>query len=653
MTVGALPPRNPNLAPPKPKNLHDMDWPSDIKCNVRPGGPNIEIYVECPKCKGNRRKKNRKPLGVNPSKGAWYCWHCHAGGSLLKGGWTDDPDYERLRAIVLPPREIIPAPETDAERLWRWLKEVRGIEKEVAVAEGVEIADRWCMECEDRVPSIAFRYFKGGAHVHTKFRCEQKHFNTDNQTDRCMYGYDLLIGDEALPPWEQVIITEGELDALTLRQLGYQKTLSMPDGAQQIASMIDRAKKRGEDLTKLDFSAARIGWLDDEKVVRALLNSQKVLLAIDTDEVGTALSDEIARRLGLDICRVIHWPEGVKDANDTFTRFGADAVHEAIDKATPYPVEGLLVVDDFEEEVDRIQREGMPGGLSTGFESIDRYVKVQLGQLWMVLGVSSSGKSHLMNHLLANLIRQHGWNVSIFSPEWQPVPLHAISLMEVYLGKSFDLDPERGSRIRTEEYQEAKRWLSDHVTFLLPHDRTVDSLIEKMKIARARRGVRVFLLDPWLEIQHPVGNHDKLDYIENAITKFKEFFLTSEALGIIVHHPGKPTSRVAALPGQIPAFGMYGFRDASGFTNKADVILEVIRKPDYETEVKIEKVRYKHLGEPGDALLKFDRETGKYSDLHLHLPDQSRVSSPGAFMSVSGGDPWESPREDRKGRYPA
>ncbi len=79
----------------------------------------------------------------------------------------------------------------------------------------------------------------------------------------------------------------------------------------------------------------------------------RVILATDMDAPGQKLADELARRIGYAKCSRVTWPEGCKDANETFMNLGKTAVLEALANAQPYPVpegESAEASDEAEDE---------------------------------------------------------------------------------------------------------------------------------------------------------------------------------------------------------------------------------------------------------------------------------------------------------------
>ena len=100
--------------------------------------------------------------------------------------------------------------------------------------------------------------------------------------------------------------------------------------------------------------------------LEALEGAQRILLAVDTDEPGQALAEELARRLGPGICWLVSWtispespflprqnpatpasvnaavqPRVYKDANEVLMAEGPEALRACVAAARPFPVPGL------------------------------------------------------------------------------------------------------------------------------------------------------------------------------------------------------------------------------------------------------------------------------------------------------------------------
>ena len=76
---------------------------------------------------------------------------------------------------------------------------------------------------------------------------------------------------------------------------------------------------------------------------------------------------------------------------------GKEKLEEIIKNPIPYPVSGLYDANHFYEQVDEIYEHGIGSGLSTGYKSIDEIYTVVEGQLTVVTGHPSSGKSEFVD----------------------------------------------------------------------------------------------------------------------------------------------------------------------------------------------------------------------------------------------------------------
>ena len=145
----------------------------------------------------------------------------------------------------------------------------------------------------------------------------------------------------------------------------------------------------------------------------------------------------LARRLGPERCWRAMWPEGCKDANDVLMAHGPQVLQQCIAAAKPYPIEGILEVADVAADVMLLYEQGLPRGVSTGSPSIDPYYTVKPGELTLVTGIPSHGKSEWLDWLMVQLAKLQGWVFAICSPENLPLPRHISKLAEKYVGLPF------------------------------------------------------------------------------------------------------------------------------------------------------------------------------------------------------------------------
>ena len=95
-----------------------------------------------------------------------------------------------------------------------------------------------------------------------------------------------------------LIICEGEIDALSLLEAGYDSSVSVPNGA---VMKVSEASVNPEEDNKFKFL-----WNAKKQIDAAA----KILIATDADDAGQAMAEEIARRIGKDKVYKVHYPEG-------------------------------------------------------------------------------------------------------------------------------------------------------------------------------------------------------------------------------------------------------------------------------------------------------------------------------------------------------
>lgn len=587
------------MAPGK-KNLEFNDPKVGIQI---PSGAHGNVSVSCPRCIGERKKKNTKTLYVDVDQGVWKCEHCGRTGSLTRG-WVDAPveefgvPVERVRTYSKPP-VLPPAPvPTVWDKVVAYVKS-RGIDKPVLERNRVVVQSMYCRVCEKEHNHIGFPYYRRGEHINTKWRCPEKHFRMETNAERIMYGYDdvvSLAGNHAAQP---IILVEGEFDKFALEQAGFTRVLSVPNGAPSVKT------KNYE--TALNF-------LDDPALLKAFEASRRIIIAVDADEPGEKLQNELVRRCRPEFCKIVTWPDGIKDANEALKEMGADGLRSCIDSAESPPIEGIVEPQHLTSQIERYYREGLPRGIGFGWPIFDPYIRLIPGGFYVLQAIPQSGKSSFVTALLLKLAEQADCQFAVCSPEWQPVAVHEIAMLEVITGKPF----EGPGRMTPEEMHAAEDWLQRYCSFIMPEKKSVDVILDRARALAFRRGIRVLVIDPWTELEHEYGNAvDKLAYIGQSLSKMREFGQKHGIAVILIVHPTKPQRKVLE-DGRVKyePLGMYGAAHSADFTNKADFIIELEREGGEDTavHVHIQKVRFKWSGQMGRVTLYFDRATGRYSE---------------------------------------
>jgi twinkle protein len=292
-----------------------------------------------------------------------------------------------------------------------------------------------------------------------------------------------MFGAENIAKDDTVFLVEGEMDVLALAEVG-SVAVSVPHGAMTPGSDPTADTSR---LRCLEFSSEELEL------------AQRLVIAVDSDDPGVALGEEMARRLGKERVWQIDWLAiaDAKDANEVLMAKGRDGLSDALGAAEPWPLTGIVNASDVWDEVLTLYRQDNMSGLSTGLPSFDKHYTIAPGMLSVLTGHPNSGKSEWLDQVLMQLAERSGWNLCIASFE-NPIQLHIAKLIEKRLNKTFF--KRQFNRMTEAEVAASKDFIDDHFNFLdfsqgaMP---TISEVLDRAALAVQRHGSRGLVIDPF------------------------------------------------------------------------------------------------------------------------------------------------------------
>ena len=562
------------------KKLEELD----IDINLRDESIPEPQKILCPLCKDVRKDehKNDRPLAVYWSKCSAYCFNCN---EHFFFGKTHKLNEENQKQPMKKDTKKYKKPAKLAnetapdEKVLAWFAG-RGIPAEVVLQEGITQAARTFQQTGNVEKCILFPYFVEGELTNRKYRTvTTKNF--------------MLEGGARLVPWRidhirntpECIITEGEMDALSFLVAGYDNVVSVPNGAQK-----------------------NLNWLEDF-IETHMENKSRIYIASDTDKKGLELREELVRRFGEEKCRIVTYGDGCKDANELLMQSGAEALRQAIAEAQEVPLEGVFTAGDVREELERLLEKGLQKGATFGMGELDDLLSVEVGRLMIVTGIPGDGKSEMLDEMAVHLSLRYDWRCAYFSPENFPVTLHQPKLIEKLTGKHF----VKGHMTQL-EFDAAVRYLTHNFFDILPEEGfRVDTILERAEALVRRKGIRVFILDPYNCLEHQIPHgQSETQYISEFLEKLRSFARRRQVLVVLAAHPVK--MKKDPISGRYPVPTMYDISGSAAFFNKADfgIAIERDRQRDI-TRVHVQKVKFRHLGEPGVASFRFSTHNSRFN----------------------------------------
>ncbi len=180
-----------------------------------------------------------------------------------------------------------------------------------------------------------------------------------------------------------IVITEGEIDALSLAAYGY-PAVSVPFGG---------------------GSGGKHNWIENE--FDHLESFETIFLATDMDPPGEEAAREIASRLGRHRCYRVRLPR--KDANDCLTA-GIDkaTIKAAFSSAQSFAPEGLRRASDYKDQVIGLfwPEPEKHLGYTVPYPKLKDKLHFRPAELTLWSGASGAGKSQLLSDCIPHWIAQ-------------------------------------------------------------------------------------------------------------------------------------------------------------------------------------------------------------------------------------------------------
>ena len=544
--------------------------------------------IKCPSCSQTRKKhKHDRPLSLTVSSECvlYRCHHCGIEGRVSETDHKNKIFYKELDTTVFKP-------DTTAKD---WLIS-RGISEEVIKEFGI-IFSTQKFNGSGELPSVGFPYKKQGITYAIKWRSasnEHKHFTQTKGGAKTFFNLP-----EKLNGQKRIIITEGELDVLSLATAGVgfgedehdTLVVSVPNGAPS------KVNNNTVDDKKYDY-------LRDAESI--LSNIDQSILLTDQDSAGDSLKEVLGRRIGRAKSFEVDLGE-YKDVNEVLMTSGVEKIVDAIENAKPLPLAGLNTISTYKDSIQSLYDTGYPKGVQTGLPSLHRLISFNPSNLYVVTGYPSHGKSELVDEICIRLAKQ-GLKTNYASFE-KPPQLHALQLASKIVGKPFFKGQEQ--RMSQEEMEYAMEFIENNFVFQ-DHQAgspfTIEGILDFASSSLLRANTSVLVIDPFNFIDIKQGRQLLTEAINKMLTKVSQWAKQTQSIVMFVAHPAKPQDR-----GQKVATGLDISGSISWYT-KADFLLSVSRN-DYDTEVHVQKVRWNFQGTQGVAKLSYDLNSGRFVEL--------------------------------------
>lgn len=490
--------------------------------------------LRCPECDSRRTDKNDKSLLYDHNNGYGKCFYCEA----LLFNPENDKSNKRSNIEYKRPKQEINI--NYSNKLIKWL-ESRKISQETARALYVTEEMYYQPSLKAEVNNICFNYYKEHKLVNKKFRSADKKFTQIAGAEVIFYNLNACIGAD------EVIILEGEGEVMALYECGIKNCISVPNGA-----------NNNDDY-----------WINSESYIKDI---KSFIIATDNDEKGIKLRDDIVQRLGKYRCKYVEWDK--KDANDDLIAFGKEHVIQKIKTAKIFPAIGVLTSEDLRDEVFKLYRDGLPKTikpLQKRWDDVNKIFSTMMGQLTVVTGIPSHGKSSVIDDYVISLVNDLNLKASWFSPEHNPKGIHQSSFARKVIGKKFWGE----GRMTEDELDKYIKWANEKLYITTQDDDipTWDWLFDRMKEQVLIYGINIFVIDAFNKVILSKGGKEEIDLV---LTKLTSFCIRHNVQIFLIVHPTKMRKNEKTGKYEIPT--LYDCSGSSDFRNQTHNGITIYRE---------------------------------------------------------------------------
>lgn len=345
--------------------------------------------------------------------------------------------------------------------------------------------------------------------------------------------------------------------------------------------------------------------------------AKTVIIATDNDLNGKNLRDILIKKFKAEKCKVINWPEGIKDANEALCLLGADKLRELVETSTFAKIDGVFSADDCFDQMLYTFRHGKNRGTSTYFKGLDGHFTWRTGEVNVWTGYNSEGKSKFLKQLLLLKSFNDNWRHAIFTPEDLPISDVFDDFIHSLIGKN--VDKAYANVMDESEYRAGFDFIRDKVFVIDPVKPTLENIFERASYLIRRYDVKTVTLDPYNQVWHEMASGEREDlYISRFMASLKSFAVKHDVCVNLVAHQVTP---IVERDKNYPKPNLYKVKGGGTFADKTDNLLFVWRqnrntnKRDTSVIVGSDKIKKQMLvGFPGEINLEFNPVTNRYNE---------------------------------------
>lgn len=528
------------------------------------------VFTKCPYCGNMTNSKNK--FAINLATGQFNCFRASCG---MKGNMitlSRDFDFQLSEDVDRYLNR------NNYNGRFRKFREFHAESKDPAVAylkeRGIsaEITRKYeitVKEGKDNILVFPFKDSKGNLRF-IKYRKMDFQKGVDKSKEWCEPDcMPILFGMYQCTAAGPLIITEGQIDSLSVTEAGINNAVSVPTGAQ------------GSTWVPHCYE-----WVNQ---------FEEIIVFGDCENGKITLTDMIQSRFSRKKIRIVRIEDykGCKDANEILKAYGKDAIKAAIENAAPVLSKQVMNM----AEVRAVDLDTIPK-IKTGFKGLDKILKggFMFGQVILLTGKRGNGKSTQASQFICEALAQN-YNAMIYSGE----------LPDFFVKAWIDGQLYGKSQLTNSQIDACERFYNDRLFIYnnqLVETDELDDLLTVVEDTIVKKDLKFVLLDNLMTAiqadQNEILYRKQSEFVGRLAKMAKAFNIVI----MLVAHPRKSKQE----------FENDDVSGSADITNRVDVVMS------YDMPDK------KEHPEENQRTLKItkNRLTGKLGSIDLFFEDQSK-----------------------------
>ena len=443
----------------------------------------------------------------------------------------------------------------------------------------------------DSMGNITNHYYpyhdKQGAKIGTKTRFTKlKEFSIQGNTK-----FSGLFGEHLFSKNKYVIITEGELDALSAYQMF--KTDKYETPVVSIKNGITSAVK--DVKNSLD-------WLEQ---------FDNVIVNFDNDEQGKEGALKVAELFSPGKCKIMHLPNVFKDASDCLSKNKIQTYVKAFWDAKVFAPDGIINANSL---FDEITKPTIKSFVQYPFEELNKITYgIRPSELVTFTAGSGLGKTQVMREIIHHIIKSTQDNIGLLMLEETPV-ITSKGLMSIEANQRLHLPDVHLSKEEMKTYFD--KTVGTGRVFMFDHfgSNSIDNIVSRVRFLAKGLDCKYIVIDHVSIIVSDQSHGDERRALDEIMTRLRTLVQETGVAMMVVSHLRRPDGKGHE---EGAATSLSQLRGSASIGQLSDIVIGLERDAQNDdpeirstTRVRVLKNRFSGLTGPCSNL-KYNNDTGR------------------------------------------